>query len=97
MIVLEYKRHIKDGVLVTPEWIQDGGYFPLNNTWIGINDDNIKYYIPETVKVLSKDQFINRLSKIKFSKLENPSDPHSDILQLVPREVANEWWEAYVK
>jgi hypothetical protein len=49
--IIEYMMHRNErGNLITPHFISDGGYFPHNNRYIGIIDDESEYYVPKTKK-----------------------------------------------
>ena len=94
MIIIEYMKHIKDSVLVDPEWVVDGGYFPLNNTWIGLVPEIVdrKFYIPDQVITLSIGDLKERLSSISFTKLSDPEDPHSKLVEVNADTIADNWW-----
>ena len=63
-IAVEYMKHLIDGVEVDPEWIISGEHFPDtdNNTYIGVvlSKDVRNYYIPSTLKVMTKNSIQSR-------------------------------------
>jgi hypothetical protein len=51
--IIEYKMHkIGVGNMMTPDFIEDGGYFrnPSDNSLIGLVDNDREYWIPDTNK-----------------------------------------------
>jgi len=91
MKIVEYKKHLINGCLVDPEFIIDGGAFNdmANNTWIGkiLDESDRKYYIPDTLTELTRDQLIQRVLSLNIKKLSNSNDPHSTIVDLEELEV----------
>lgn len=70
-MIAEYKLiKLYAGVtgVVTPGWIIDGGYFkdPDNHTMIGtvLPENEREYYVPDTVKYLTKSELIERVLDI---------------------------------
>lgn len=56
MVVVEYMLHRNaDRELVTPDFIDDPGYFPRvsDGTMIGIIFEPVRHYVPETLVVLT--------------------------------------------
>jgi hypothetical protein len=97
-IVIEYKMHKSGDETSTPDWVLNGGWFlDSRNTYIGVishkNDRN--YYVPETVREVTKAELLTRLLIIQdsspelhkaFVSIEGPLDS-SEIESYV-----NEWW-----
>lgn len=49
--IVKYKKHKNyEGNLITPYWIEDGGFFAYDNIYVGIIDDESEYYTPKTNK-----------------------------------------------
>ena len=77
MLVLEYKNHpVKPKGTKTPDFIQDGGYLfnKIDNTYIGLVEDEVKYYIPDTVVQYTLEELQARQraihAKYPFRKLD---------------------------
>ena len=70
-MIVEYKMHsAEDCKTSVPTFIVDGGYFPVDNKYIGIaaNDGS---YIPSTLVVLDKAALITRLTNLEYTILDN--------------------------
>jgi len=99
-MILEYKLHMTAGGMKAPEWIEDGGYWgKSDHTMVGWSPDekDRKYYIPDTVLVLTATDLENRLlamhAETPMTKYpDDPSDP--DPVELTTDEVkklASDW------
>ena len=69
-MILEYKMIMTDEGMRVPAWIEDGGYFGKTDfSFVGWSPDNDvrEYYIPDTVTVLTNEQFIARVVALKDS------------------------------
>lgn len=68
MKIVEYKNHKIDGQIVMPEFVEFGGFFfdPKTKTYIGVidEDEECEYYVPNTLKMLTKEQLIDRQTAI---------------------------------
>lgn len=95
MKIVEYKRHLIDGVLRDPEFILNGGVFPnpSNNTWVGkvLDESDRAYYVPDTLVEMSRDDLIARQTSINGEypayKKSDESDPHSASVPLTSNEL----------
>ena len=70
-MIVEYRMHSAEGGRTSvPTFIVDGGYFPVDNKYIGIaaNDGS---YIPSTLVVLDKAALITRLTNLEYTILDN--------------------------
>lgn len=91
MAVVEYKleREIVTGVLTTPSFIKNGGqmFSPIDETLVGwtYNEKEVKYALPSTARVLTRQMFIDRHLTI-FSE----SDPEEVTAQ------ATNWYDTFV-
>ena len=69
-MILEYKMvKTREGMQV-PFWVEDGGYYGKPDfSFVGWSpDDDVReYYIPDTVTVLTNEQFIARVVALKDS------------------------------
>lgn len=104
MAVVEYKRHRVAGGITTPIWIVDGGYWlsPVDKTLVGWVEDEAdrEYYVPDTVTVLSRDDFITRAKAIHAHTpmLNMPEDPSQEPTQMTEAEVeaqAGAWFDGF--
>ncbi len=62
MKFIEYKKHLISGELRDPEFITNGGHWhdSVNHTFIAVVPDEVKYYLPDTLSYLTKEQLISR-------------------------------------
>lgn len=89
-MIVEYKLVSENGKITVPSWVSNPGYFynPSDFTYIGIalNDDVRKYYLPDTVTRLTRQQLIDRQILINE---QNPSDPIRTSEEITAE--VNEW------
>lgn len=91
MAVVEYKleREIVTGVLTTPSFIKNGGqmFSPSDDSLVGwtYSDKEVKYALPSTARVLTRQMFIDRHFTI-FPE----SDPEEVTTQ------ATNWYDSFV-
>ena len=72
--IVKYLMHKNnDGNNITPLFIDNGGYFPDNNTLIGVTYDDSEIYIPETLTVLTKAELITFVKGLSFDDAEGNS------------------------
>ena len=87
MKIVEYKKHLVNGCLIDPEFIVSGNMFndPINNTWVGkiLDESERKYYVPDTLLELTRDQLIERVLSLNLVKLTDENDPHSQTIILI--------------
>ena len=59
MAIIEYKLHPSSKGMVTPNFIKDGGGFhnPDDFTLIGIIKDDVEYYVPDTLTILTLENY----------------------------------------
>ena len=101
MAVIEYMMQLENGNLVIPQYIKDRGHWKNSaNTFVGWVDDNREYYIPDTLTVLTKTKFKNRLLAMHA---ENPMtdgvDPvanNTPLSNTAVTTLANEWYDNFV-
>jgi hypothetical protein len=69
-MILEYKMVKTSEGMQVPFWIEDGGHYGKPDfSFVGWSPDNDvrEYHIPDTVVVLTNDQFIARVVALKDS------------------------------
>lgn len=69
-MILEYKMVKTSEGMQVPFWVEDGGYYAKPDfSFVGWSPDNDvrEYHIPDTVTVLTNDQFIARVVSLKGS------------------------------
>ena len=65
-MIVEYKLHRNErGNMITPFFIDDGGYYGVGNKLVGHTVDNGSY-IPSTLVVLDKAALITRLTNMGY-------------------------------
>ena len=64
-MIIEYKMHMTPGGMKTPDWIEDGGYFPdaATNTMVGWSPDEAdrEYYVPDTVTTMTEAELNTKI------------------------------------
>jgi len=48
-----------------PRFIEDGGYFPVDEELIGVSVDDKKRHLPHTVKKLSRADLVARVGSVE--------------------------------
>ena len=77
-MIVEYKMHKRrQGNMITPYFIDSGGYFVVGNKLVGhtVNDGS---YIPSTLVVLDKAALITRLTNSGY-RVHNPDTNGYDL------------------
>ena len=65
-MIVEYKLHRnKQGNMIIPYFIKDGGYYVVGNKLVGHTVDT-ESYIPSTLVVLDKAALITRLTNLGY-------------------------------
>lgn len=66
MKIYEYRKHLVAGRIQDPEFITNGGnwYDESTDTYIAVMPDSNKWYIPDTLTILTTDQLIARVQSI---------------------------------
>ena len=108
MAVVEYKLNIINsaGHISQPTFIREGGHWnnPADNTYVGWILDNAKYYVPDTLTKLSKEEFVQRqlsihaVTPFQSGDGVNPEDI-TEPVELTEEEVrtqAEAWYDNYV-
>lgn len=99
MAVVEYMLNLENGLLTTPEFIKDRGYFKNSaNTFVGWVDDDREYYVPDTIITLSKTDVKNRVLAIHAeSPFRYSGDPdYSQMSNTAVAEMADSWYDEFV-
>lgn len=63
-MIVEYRMHRNDlRQLVTPSFVDDGGYFhnSADGTYVGWINEPAEHHVPDTVAVLTAEQLEDRL------------------------------------
>ena len=96
MQILEYKMDAGPDGMVTPYWVEDGGYFsdPDNHTMVGKCRDNQEWKIPETVTKLTLTQLQDRLVDIHSRYPYAHFTTMSDLTEVEVRQMATDWYNA---
>ena len=99
MQILEYKLHMTREGMTCPPWIIRGGQYhnPDNYTFVGVAENPNKFYIPDTVTVLTLAELKTRVLAIHAKHpITQISLDDKSIQQLTNDEVeasVDEWWE----
>jgi hypothetical protein len=93
MQIIEYRKHLINGQIRDPDFITNGGnwYSSSDDTYIAVMADNLPYYLPDTLTILTQAELINRVKQIHLTKpfgkrtgvlgsggVEHPTDLMSD-------------------
>ena len=97
-MIIEYKMHMTAGGMRTPEWVEDGGYFPdsSENTMVGWSPDEAdrEYYIPDTVTELTATQLETKvLAQHSANKFQKSGDDGtmSDMTNAEVKTMVSDW------
>lgn len=66
MRIYEYRKHLIDGQLRDPDFITNGGHWHLvsNDSYIAVMPDSVRWYLPDTLIMLTADDLAQRLLTI---------------------------------
>ena len=70
MKIYEYRKHLINGIVRDPEFVTNSGhwYEPESDTYIAIMNDNLPYYIPDSLVILTEDDLISRVQNLHSIK-----------------------------
>lgn len=90
-MILEYKMHITASGIKTPEWIEDGGYFPdaSANTMIGWSPDEAdrEYYVPDTVTELTATELETKVLALHSENAFRKTGDNLEMIDMTDAEV----------
>tara|TARA_Y100001954_G_scaffold207032_1_gene230146 strand:+ start:854 stop:1168 length:315 start_codon:yes stop_codon:yes gene_type:complete len=91
-MILEYKMHMTAGGMMTPVWVEDGGYWAKSDhTKIGWSPDEAdrEYYIPDTVTELTATELEARVLAMHSADpfLKMSEKPEDDPVEMTTDEV----------
>jgi len=109
-MVVEYMLNIdENGRLFTPGYIKNGGqaYNEVDETYIGWVEDKRTYYIPDSLKILSKADFVDRYLGVHAANPIHKREKDATVPggsritdQIMTNEeaasVAEEWYDNFV-
>jgi hypothetical protein len=109
--IAEYMLHRIPEGKTTPPFIRNGGHWwnPNDYTLVGWIEENVDYYIPETIVYLSKEAFAQRAlsmhQNVPFIKKDPSRDPAEpdNAENTIPMsdeevvELANNWYDEYLQ
>jgi len=92
MAFVEYmmQRVRNSNVKKVPEFLSSWGYWcnKEDSTFIGWIDDDRTWYVPDSIKVLTKQQIINRQLLIHaHTPMIEDNDPHTESREMTEEEV----------
>jgi predicted membrane-bound mannosyltransferase len=100
-MIIEYKMHMTAGGMRTPDWVEDGGYFPdtATNTFVGWSPDEAdrEYYVPDTVTTMTQTELNTKVLAIHSSNKFQKRDDDGTMSNMTNAEVTamvNAWVEA---
>jgi hypothetical protein len=97
MTIREYKLEATPDGLVTPNWIDSGGYWRRGNKFIGLIRAQPKFYVPSSVVTLTLAQLITRQLAIHANK---PMIRKEDGIEMTIAEVTTlveDWFDNYTQ
>lgn len=110
-MIVEYKLEkvrARSDAKKTPIWIDDGGhwYNSINHTYVGYIRDDVEYYIPSTLKTLTRDSFISRMQTIHATHpLYKPQVNEDGVVDIGAEQIAytdeelitamGSWWDSF--
>ena len=92
-LILEYRQHRNNnGALQTPNFVENGGYFPdNNNTFIGVSSSDNSFYIDNTVKQLSYYQLEKRVLSLHANNPFKKDMSDTDMTEAEVLSMVNNW------
>lgn len=105
MAVIEYMMHRINGSdrRAVPDFVGDRGHqqSPIDGTFIGWIEDDRDYYVPDSISILTKEQFVTRQLTIHASHpmMNHSEDPEVEPTEMTDAEVttaSEEWYDAFV-
>ena len=111
-MIVEYKLEkvrARSDAKKTPIWIDDGGYWynSINHTYVGYIRDAVEYYVPSSLKELTRDSFISRMQTIHATHplYKATADEETGVLDIDAELVAytdeelitamGSWWDSF--
>jgi hypothetical protein len=94
MKLVEYKKHVVNGILVKPYWIHDGEYLKENNTFLGyvLDEDDREYYVPDTIVELTYQDLFDRVGRVKPSFDDHNKEAYAQkIWRLIDQSTFDAW------
>ena len=78
MICVEYCKHLANGNLIDPPWLENGGYYynPSNSTYVGfvLPESEREFFVPDDVVELDQAAFMARCIPLSQSMTHDPAD-----------------------
>ena len=70
MKIYEYRRHLIGGEIKDPEFIVNGGFWydEETDTYIAAMPDQVGWYVPDSLTVLSQEELVTRVKKLNRIK-----------------------------
>jgi hypothetical protein len=98
--VVEYKKHLTPEGLVNPSWLimGDAFYNENNKTYIGLvlDETDRDYYIPDSVKYLTKEEFKERLEPMhQVQPFRIKHKETTSRIECTIEEFVDYWWNKY--
>jgi hypothetical protein len=105
MAIVEYLLHRNEqGHKIVPPFIIDGGHWwnPVDFTMVGWIDDVRDYYVPDTLIILSKEEFANRLLSMHnvnplMAESQSPEAEPTPMTNEQVIDIANEWYDKFTQ
>lgn len=91
-MIVEYRMHRNDlKQLVTPSFVDDGGYFqnPADGTYVGWIAEPVQHHVPDTIATLTAEQLEERLLALPFRGFDGGAMSADDIRGITRRWLAD--------
>jgi hypothetical protein len=91
--ITQYKMHTNcNKGKVTPYFIEDGGYFPVEGRkFIGVTFDEKQVFLPDTVVTYTNEQFIAFIVSLEINKLDQETMEQTLMTDEEKTQVAIQW------
>lgn len=63
-------RYLLEGDGTVPVFVEDGGYLPINEEYVGISIDDTKRYLPSSIQKLTEQQLIDRANSLNLRDVQ---------------------------
>lgn len=99
--VYAYRLHRnKDGLLVTPEFIENGGYFFDGYSYLAVvpSEEDRKYYVPDTLEEISLEALKARLIALQnTSEKQVTAQGDRPLTDAEVIDFAEQWWATHIQ
>lgn len=92
-MIIEYMMQRTDGGLITPNWVEDGGYFQKGKTFIGWGVEGAfrQYFMPEAVRELTQLELVERVKSLGLTKVDDSTHEEIALTDDEVEDLVDDW------